>query len=313
MWQGRGSVTRGALFPGKRTPHANSAGPRLAGVPAAPHSPPMPEIPIIDPLVLKALLVAAWVAALFAAERVWPAAPRPAAALEGWPPGRTGTAGGWRRLGRNLGLWLVNTAISPLVVLPLTAWAAARGVDFGLRPAWWSGWGGFAADLLLLDFLIYWWHRANHVVPFLWRFHAVHHLDRFLDTTTALRFHFGEVLLSALARAAVIVILGIPFASVLAFEALVLVATVFHHSNIRLPAAIERAISLLVVTPSIHWVHHHSVRRDTDSNYATVLSLWDKLFASRSATRRRPDLPIGVEGQGEEGYRDLVSRPFRRG
>lgn len=273
-----------------------------------------PDGTVENLLATKGIIVAVWIAALFAAERIWPAAPRPGAVREGWPTGLAALkAGGWRRLGRNLGLWLINTAISPLVVLPLTAWAAAAGVDFGLRPGWWSGPWGFAADLLLLDFLIYWWHRANHVVPLLWRFHAIHHLDQFLDTTTALRFHFGEVLLSALARAAVIVVLGIPFISVLAFEALVLLATIFHHSNLRLPAGFERALSFLVVTPSIHWVHHHAVRRDTDSNYATVLSLWDRLFGSRSAMRRDPKMPIGVEGQGEEAAAALLGRPFRRG
>jgi len=261
----------------------------------------------------KGAIAAVWFALVFAAERLRPAAPRPDAAAESWPPRLpVPREGGWARLGRNLALWLVNTVLSPLVVLPLTAWAAGRGLDLGLRPPWWSGWGGLVADLLLLDVLIYWWHRANHRLPLLWRFHAVHHLDGFLDTTSALRFHFGEVLLSALARAAVIVALGIPLASVLAFEALLLAATIFHHSNLRLPAGLERALAGVIVTPSIHWVHHHAVRRDTDSNYATILSLWDPLFRSRSATPRTRDMKIGVEGQGEECLAALLSRPFRR-
>lgn len=275
----------------------------------------MNESLLLPLLAAKAAIVAAWVVALFAAERLWPAAMRPPDAAENWRQLAAlrdrGLARGWARLARNLALWLINTGLSPLIVLPLTAWAAARGVDFGLRPDWWSGWPGLVADLLLLDGLIYWWHRANHRFPFLWRFHAVHHLDRFLDTTSALRFHFGEVLLSALARAAVIVALGIPLTSVLAFEGLVLVATAFHHSNLRLPRPVERALSWVVVTPAIHWVHHHAVRCDTDSNYATILSLWDPLFGSRSATPRRPDMPIGVEGAREESLPSLLIRPFR--
>lgn len=265
-------------------------------------------------LAAKGAVVALWIAALFVAERLRPAAPRPAGLAESRPAGLVDVARrGWARLGRNLALWLINTALSPLVVLPLTVWAAGRGLDLGLRPAWWAGPWGLVGDLLLLDFLIYWWHRANHVVPFLWRFHAIHHLDGFLDTSSALRFHFGEVLLSALARAAVIVALGMPLASVLAFEALVLVATIFHHSNLRLPAGLESALARVVVTPSIHWVHHRALRRDTDSNYATVLSLWDPLFGSRSATARSPEMAIGVERQGEESMLDLLTRPFRRG
>jgi sterol desaturase/sphingolipid hydroxylase (fatty acid hydroxylase superfamily) len=248
-------------------------------------------------LAWKGAAVAAWFALLFAAERWRPAAaPRLAEAP-------------WWRLARNATLWAVNALLSPLAVLPLSAFAAAHALDW--RPAWWRGAGGLAADLLLLDLLIYWWHRANHVVPLLWRFHAVHHFDRFLDTTTAVRFHFGEVLLSALARALIIVLLAFPLSSVLVFETLVLLATLFHHSNLRLPPGFERALSRVVVTPSIHWVHHHRRRADTDSNYATILSLWDPLFRSRSRHARAADMPIGVEAREEQALPGLVVAPFR--
>ena len=163
---------------------------------------------------------------------------------------------------------------------------------------------------MLLDLLIYWWHRANHRLPLLWRFHQVHHLDRFLDTTSALRFHFGEVLLSALARAAVIVLLDIPIASVLVFETLVLVAAIFHRSSLRLAAGFERTRARVVITPSIHWEHHHAPRSDTDSNYGTIFSFWDPLFASRSATPRSPGMPIGVDTCGEQRLARLLLRPF---
>lgn len=255
-------------------------------------------------LAFKGLAVGLWLVLLFGLERLLPAVPQPAA------EGRFG----WRRLARNGGLWVANVGLSPLVVIPVSAWAAGMAPDW--RPGWWSGWGGLLLDLVLLDLLIYWWHRANHTVPVLWRFHEVHHLDRFLDTTTALRFHFGEVLLSALARAAVIVAFAIPLASVLVFEGLVLIAALFHHSNLRLPAGLERALSRIIVTPSIHWVHHHALRADTDSNYATVLSLWDPLFGSRSRTLRTPSLPIGVAGRPGQPLPDrpvlgLLTRPFR--
>jgi len=260
-------------------------------------------------LAWKAVAVPLWIAAFFVLERLLPAAtPRDV----GQPiPSRFGEErlGPWRRVGRNLSLWLFNVGLSPLVVLPVTAAASTFALDW--RPAAWSGWGGLLLDILLLDFLIYWWHRANHVVPFLWRFHEVHHLDRFLDTTSSLRFHFGEVLLSALARGAVVFFFGIPFTSVLLFETLVLLSAAFHHSNVKLPALLERMLALLVITPSIHWVHHHAVRRDTDSNYGTILSIWDPLFGSRSSAPRRLDMEIGVEGRAEEGVFSLILRPFR--
>jgi sterol desaturase/sphingolipid hydroxylase (fatty acid hydroxylase superfamily) len=255
-----------------------------------------------DLLAWKGLAVLAWLAVFFLAER-WRPAARPKAA-------RGPVAGGWHRLARNLGLWLVVALLSPLIVLPLTYWAGDHALDW--RPAAWSGGPGLALDILLLDFLIYWWHRANHEVPLLWRFHEVHHLDRFLDTTSALRFHFGEVLLSALARAAVILLIGFPFASVLTFEALVLFAAIFHHSNLRLPAGLERALARLVITPSIHWVHHHARRVDTDSNYGTIFSFWDPLFGSRSVKQRDPEMVIGTEGRAEETLTALLLHPFRR-
>ena len=248
-------------------------------------------------LAWKGVGVALWFVLLFAAER-W----RPAAVPRLAEPG-------WRRLARNAALWVANIALSPLLVVPISAFAAGQALQW--RPQWWSGGWGLALDLVLLDFLIYWWHRANHVVPLLWRFHSVHHFDRFLDTTSAVRFHPGEVALSALARAVIIVLLALPLSSVLTFEALVLMAAMFHHSNLRLPPRFEQALSLLVVTPSIHWVHHHRLRADTDSNYCTILSLWDRLFASRSPHRRTPDMVIGTEGREEEPVLDLLAAPFR--
>lgn len=248
-------------------------------------------------LAYKAFAVAGWWALLFAGERLAPADRREAALR----PGRA-------RLARNLGLWLVTVAGSALVVLPLTAWAAGHAL--WVRPAWWQGGFGLGLDLLLLDFLIYWWHRANHRFTPLWRFHEVHHLDGFLDSTSALRFHFGEVLISAGARAVVVVALAFPLASVLVFETVVLVATLFHHSNLRLPPGLEAALSRLVITPSIHWVHHHARKADTNSNYGTVLSLWDRLFASRNRRPRTPGMAIGVEGGRELAFGALLLRPF---
>jgi sterol desaturase/sphingolipid hydroxylase (fatty acid hydroxylase superfamily) len=218
------------------------------------------------------------------------------------------SAAAWRRLARNLSLFGINLLLSPLVVVPITVWAG--GFSLGLRPAWWSGWPGLLLDLVLLDFWIYWWHRANHEVPFLWRFHQVHHFDELLDSTSAVRFHFGEVLLSALVRALVIIVLDVPLASVLAFEALVLIGAIFHHSDARLPPRLETLLARLIITPSIHWVHHHARRADTDSNYGTVFSFWDPLFRSRSLTRRWPAMPIGVEGARERPLLRLLLTPF---
>ena len=240
---------------------------------------------------LKFIAVLAAFTGAFVAERRWP--------VVGW---RSGT----ERIGRNLSLAFVNFLLGPLLVVPVSIFAVTHSL--GLRPLWWN----IALDLLLLDLWIYGWHRLNHVVPLLWRFHEVHHRDEMLDATSALRFHFGEVALSALVRALMIWLFTIPLESVLVFETIVVLAAIFHHSNLRLPVGFETVLSRLIVTPSLHWVHHHALRPDTDSNYATVLSLWDVVFKSRSPNRREIEMKMGVEGQSDLPLPQLLVRPFLR-
>lgn len=243
----------------------------------------------------KGLIGFGFLAIMLAAERLFPAVSiRKAAA----------------RLWRNFGLAAINLVLSPLIIVPVSALTAHWSL--GWRPQWMSGTVGLALDLFLLDGWIYFWHRINHVVPVLWRFHEVHHLDETLDASSALRFHFGEVLLSACLRALVIFVFAIQLSSVIVFETLVLLLTIFHHSNLHLPESLERVLSAVIVTPGLHWVHHHALGRDTDSNYATILSFWDLLFASRSGTRRSPEMKIGVEGREDVSLPRLLIRPFQR-
>ncbi|ADM10678.1 possible sterol desaturase [Parvularcula bermudensis HTCC2503] len=241
---------------------------------------------------LSALIV---LGGLFFLERLFPVAPR---------------RGGVKRIGKNIGLAGINGLLSPLVIVPIAALAAATAPAW--RPAALDGGWGLALDLLLLDLWIYVWHRASHETPFLWRFHEVHHLDEFLDVSSAVRFHFGEVILSALARGAVIFLLDIQLISVLIFDALVLIFAAFHHANVALPGGLERGLRVCVVTPSHHWVHHHRRRADTDSNYGTVLTLWDRIFASFSTTERTPSMPIGTEGRREKSFVGLIARPLSK-
>lgn len=244
-------------------------------------------------LPLKVLIVGAWFAALAVAERLVPAAPRP-------------KIGG--RLLRNLGLWIANTAINPFITVPITV--AAASVSLWARPSMPFGLG-LALDLLVLDLWAYAWHRANHEWRFLWRFHRIHHLDEFLDTTSAVRFHPGEVVISALARAPLIVAADINLGSILVFDAIVLISALFHHSNLRLPHRLEATLRLVFVTPSHHWVHHHAVKRDTDSNYGALLTLWDRLFCTWSRSERTKDMTIGVEGLQDMALGRLAAAPFR--
>ena len=255
-------------------------------------------------LVAKAAIVPGWIVLALVIEQWRPAAPAPIA-LAGYG------AAWFARWGRNLGLFALNSALSTLFVLPVTIWAAlhapwSRAELVGSAvPAW--AW--LPLDIVLLDFWIYWWHRANHEWRFLWRFHEVHHRDRYLDATTALRFHFGEVALSTAVRAIVIIVLAIPLTSVILFEILVMVATVFHHANWRIPRGLETRLARIIITPSRHWVHHHRLQADTDSTYGTIFSFWDRWVGTTTPTERTVLMPLGVEGKEELPMIALIGRP----
>lgn len=247
----------------------------------------------------KAIWIGGVFIVLFTVERLARAAPAPRSRI---------------RLLRNAGLWLIVVAASPLIVAPITA-LGANQILWARGPAVSAGAIGAAFvlfDLLVLDLWTYWLHRAYHRVPVMWRLHEVHHRDEFLDTTSAFRFHFGEVVLSAALRLIPIVLLAPALSTVVIFETILLSSALFHHSNVNLPRGFERALSRVIVTPSIHWVHHHAVRADTDSNYASFLSIWDRLFGSKSATQRTPDMKIGAEGVEDLSLLGLLLSPIIR-
>jgi sterol desaturase/sphingolipid hydroxylase (fatty acid hydroxylase superfamily) len=150
--------------------------------------------------------------------------------------------------------------------------------------------------VVALDYTLWHWHRWNHRVPLLWRMHAAHHADPDLDASTALRFHAGEMLASVPFRAAQVLALGIDRDTLRTWETLLLVAILFHHSNTRLPPAFDKALSHLIITPRLHGIHH-SFRPDRlDTNFGTLLSLWDALHGTRDASlaRAQHDLAIGI-------------------
>ncbi len=245
---------------------------------------------------LKAIVVGGWFALLFLAERAAPYAPAPR------------NAG---RLMRNGGLWLLMTFSSPLVVLPVTAFAAAH--PLWARPALFTGPVALLADFVVLDCWAYFVHRAYHEIAPMARLHRPHHLDERLDTTSAVRFHPGEVILSAFLRSLPVVLLAIPFSHVVIFEIALLIGSIFHHSNIRIPGAIEQPLSRVIVTPSIHFVHHHATRADTNSNYAAIFSAWDRLFGTGNKALRAPDMKIGLAGASDQPFMRLLLSPFMRG
>ena len=137
-------------------------------------------------------------------------------------------------------------------------------------------------------------------------------LDETLDITSGVRFHFGEVILSALVRSLLIILFNISLVNLLLIEAIILISSIFHHSNINLPKNFEKALSFIIVTPSIHWVHHHKRQSETDANYSTIFSWWDKIFNSKSNFTRKVGMPIGVQGDREQNLLNLILRPIKK-
>ena len=141
--------------------------------------------------------------------------------------------------------------------------------------------------LLLFDGWMYLWHRANHEIPFLWRFHRMHHSDREIDVTSATRFHIGELILSSVLRLGVIPLLGLELWQLVLYEVMLLPVIQFHHSNVNLPERWDRLLRTIIVSPNMHRVHHSRIQLETDSNYSSVFSFWDRLART---FRRREDL-----------------------
>ena len=130
---------------------------------------------------------------------------------------------------------------------------------------------------LIMDYTNYLWHILNHKLPFLWRFHVVHHSDPDLDLSTALRFHFGEMIGSVFYRGAFVLVSGASALQVLLYEILFEGATQFHHSNWKLPCKLEKNLNKLIVTPRMHGIHHSIIKEETDSNYSVIFSFWDRM------------------------------------
>lgn len=170
-----------------------------------------------------------------------------------------------------------------------------------------------ALAVVLLDYTLYVWHMLTHRVPWLWHFHLVHHADLDLDASTALRFHFGELVISAAWRAAQVLLIGVSPQSYAAWQNLLLVSILFHHSNVRLPVETERRLNLLLVTPRMHGIHHSTVRGERDANWSSGLTLWDRLHGTLRLNVPQAGIEIGVPAYRESeelGLSAILKLPF---
>lgn len=175
---------------------------------------------------------------------------------------------------------VVGRFLSLIIVVGIAAnWAATN--NFGLLYLIDSPWLIEAAlAFIVLDFAVWLQHRLMHHSPLLWRMHKVHHSDRDLDATTALRFHPFELVVSTLYKSAWVALLGVPVLIALAFELWLNANALFNHSNIRLPHRLDKIIRYFIVTPDMHLVHHSTILSEQHRNYGFALTIWDRLFGT---------------------------------
>jgi sterol desaturase/sphingolipid hydroxylase (fatty acid hydroxylase superfamily) len=169
--------------------------------------------------------------------------------------------------------------------------------------------------IVLLDYTLWWWHRANHQVSFLWRFHLPHHVDLDLDASTALRFHFGELTLSIGYRAMQILLIGTNPFQLWLWQTILFASILFHHSNARLPLGFERRLVRFIVTPRMHGIHHSDRLNETNSNWSSLFSLWDYVHGTILLNVAQPDITIGVPAYrhpSEVTTGKILLSPFRR-
>ncbi|MEP7084149.1 MAG: sterol desaturase family protein [Betaproteobacteria bacterium] len=221
-----------------------------------------------------------------------------------------------RRFAVNACVGVLALATALVLVKPVASNLVEHAEGFGLlsivaMPRIAQGIFGF----LLLDLSFYYWHRANHASRFLWRFHNVHHVDPDLDVSTAFRFHFVEIGLSAGFRAVQILLIGGPPGVFVVYELVFQLNTLFQHSNLRLPVAVERGLNLLLVTPRMHGIHHSQVREENNANWSSVLSWWDRLHGTLRLNIPQAQVDIGIAGyslRGDNHVRRVLAMPFRR-
>jgi sterol desaturase/sphingolipid hydroxylase (fatty acid hydroxylase superfamily) len=242
-------------------------------------------------------------AALLVAERVWPRRAQPMQRRMRWTS--------------NFGLVILDTAV--LALLPLAAlgtalWAEAAGIGLFNVVAW-PAWLEVALAWLLLDAAIYVQHRAMHEIPLLWRLHRVHHSDIEFDTTTGVRFHPLEILLSMGWKMGLVAALGAPLLAVLILEITLSGFALWSHANLRYPLLLDRWLRRVVITPEVHRVHHSPYTAETNSNYGSALIIWDHLFRSYVAQPREGHraMRIGLDrwrAAGDQRLTALLRQPL---
>lgn len=212
---------------------------------------------------------------------------------------------------------LVSRIVLPGALVGVALWA--ENVNFGLFyrlsfPLWVT----VTLSVLLLDIVIYWQHRWFHRIPLLWRLHKVHHADSHVDTSTGLRFHPIEIVLSLFIKAFAVAALGVPAIAVVIFEVALNGFAIFNHANIRLPRKLDDLVGKVLITQRLHRIHHSQRWQESNTNFGFSVSWWDKLFGSYTYEASKDDNKILI-GQkdypataGNASLLTLLSLPFHK-
>ncbi len=263
--------------------------------------------PISNPIPwpVRALIIGGWVAALVFWERRRALRRMVDSKLE--------------RDGRNLTVAVLAGGVMQFLEVPV-AFGIAQQVEAGrwglLQQLPIPAAGRLILAIVLLDYTLYLWHVLTHRVPFLWRFHQVHHVDREMDASTALRFHFGEIAISVVFRAAQVVFIGAGVLAIAAWQIFLFVCILFHHSNVRLPLKWERRLARLIVTPRLHGIHHSIAAQEVNSNWSSGLTVWDWLHGTLRTQVRQDSIVIGVagyRGDADQALTRILALPFEEG
>lgn len=218
----------------------------------------------------------------------------------------------------NISLHLLNTFLVYIAV----PFSLAQISQFSMTHNWdllslsnFPYWSQLLVLLFLFDMTIYWQHRFFHRIPILWRLHAVHHSDPELSTSSAVRFHPIEIILSFLIKAALVVLFAPPTEFIFIFETTLNSSALFHHTNIMLPSKLDQLLRRIIITPSIHLVHHSTYQPETDSNFGFFLSIWDVVFGTRTTKKRShlEEMKIGLDEYNQintENFISLLKAPF---
>ena len=206
---------------------------------------------------------------------------------------------------------VINTAalrlLGPIAALSIASWVNFHNIGL-FNATDWPLWLEVSLAFIIFDFAIYLQHVVTHKVPLLWRLHKVHHSDRDLDASSALRFHPLEIMLSMIYKCSLIFLIGPAVIAVLIFEIFLNASAIFNHANLTLPFRIDRLIRLFIVTPDMHRVHHSIIPSETDSNFGFNLSIWDRIFKTYKAQPKagHTEMVIGLSEHQTDAPTSLI-------